>query len=65
MKNNCVSMKNVLKNDKTRKEGLNSNKQGSVRNVNGKVYVDFMYLDERVRESSGLVWNQQKSPSCT
>lgn len=24
---------------------------------NGILYVDFMYLGERVRESSGLVWN--------
>ena len=46
---------------KTRKDGLNSNKLGSVRNVNGKVYVDFMYLDERVRESSGLSWNMKNA----
>jgi integrase len=42
---------------KGRKAGLNKNREGSVREVNGKVYVDFMYLDERVRESSGLDWN--------
>jgi integrase len=40
-----------------RKCGINKNKDGSVRNINGKVYVDFMYLGERVRESSGLKWN--------
>ena len=42
---------------KLRKSGRNTNKEGSVRNINGKVYVDFMYLDERVRESSNLVWD--------
>ena len=46
--------------EKARKSGLNNNKEGSVRNVNGTVYVDFMYLDERVRETSGLPWNENK-----
>jgi integrase len=44
--------------ERSRKSGLNINKDGSVRNVNGKVYVDFIYLGERVRESSGLPWNE-------
>ena len=44
---------------KKRKIGINRNKDGSVRNINGKVYVDFMYLGERVRESSGLKWNDE------
>ena len=44
-----------------RKIGINSNKIGSVRNVNGKVYVDFMYLGERVREPSGLKWNEENT----
>mgnify|MGYP005848259675 FL=1 len=30
-----------------------------MRNINGKVYVDFIYLGERVRENSGLAWNNQ------
>jgi len=47
--------------DKTRKSGLNRNKEGSVRKVNGKVYIDFMYLGERVRESSGLAWNDKNA----
>lgn len=47
--------------DKLRKTGLNVNREGSVRNVNGKVYVDFMYLDERVRESSDLPWNDKNA----
>jgi integrase len=42
---------------KPRKSGLNRNRLGSVRKINEKAYVDFMYLDERVRESSGLDWN--------
>lgn len=37
-----------------RKAGLNTNHKGSVRSINGKLYIDFMYLDERVRERSGL-----------
>ena len=40
-----------------RKEGINKNRNGSVRKINGKVYVDFTYLGERVRESSGLHWS--------
>ncbi len=47
--------------DKPRKIGLNSNKEGSVRKINRKVYVDFMYLGERVRESSGLDWNDKNA----
>ena len=35
---------------KARKLNLNTNKEGSVRKINGKVYVDFIYLGERVRE---------------
>ena len=46
---------------KTRKTGINLNKEGSVRNVNGTVYVDFIYLGERVRESSGLNWSEKNS----
>lgn len=46
---------------KSHKSGLNLNKEGSVRKVNGKVYVDFRYLGERVREPSGLVWNQKNA----
>ncbi len=44
-----------------RKSGLNCNKEGSVRKLNGKVYVDFIYLGERVRESSGLPWNEKNA----
>jgi integrase len=38
----------------TRKDGLNKNREGSVRSINGKLYVDFIYLGERVREKAGL-----------
>lgn len=45
-----------------RKAGnLNHNKEGSVRKINGKVYVDFMYLDHRVREPSGLPWTTENA----
>lgn len=44
-----------------RKYGLNRNKEGSVRKINGQVYVDFKYLGERVRESSELVWNEKNA----
>ena len=47
--------------DNARKTGLNRNKEGSVRKLNGKVYVDFMYLGERVRESSGLAWSDKNA----
>lgn len=47
--------------EKKRKAGLNCNREGSVRNVNGKVYVDFMYLDKRVREFSGMAWSEKNS----
>ena len=38
----------------SRKAGLNRNRKGSVRSINGKLYVDFIYLGERVREKTGL-----------
>ena len=60
VRNNVIQLqtnKNTKK--KKRKIGINRNKDGSVRNINGKVYVDFMYLGERVRESSGLKWNDE------
>jgi integrase len=47
--------------NKSRKHGLNTNKEGSVRKINGKVYVDFRYLGERVRECSGLDWNEKNA----
>ena len=48
---------------KSRKSGVNRNKEGSVRKINGKVYVDFIYLGERVRESSELPWNEENVKS--
>lgn len=50
-----------VKSKKSRKKGLNTNKSGSVRNINGKIYVDFIYMDERVREHAGLPWNQKNA----
>jgi integrase len=44
-----------------RKSGINKNKEGSVRKINGKVYVDFVYLEERVRESADLPWNESNA----
>lgn len=41
--------------------GLNVNKEGAVRNINGMVYVDFLYCGHRVRESSGLRWNNDNA----
>jgi len=49
---NVILLPNKKK--KPRKIGLNKNHKGSVRSINCKLYVDFMYLDERVREKSGL-----------
>ncbi|MBT4551391.1 DUF3596 domain-containing protein [bacterium] len=50
-----------VKPKKSRKKGLNTNKSGSVRNINGKIYVDFIYMDERVREHAGMPWNQKNA----
>jgi integrase len=46
-----------------RKAALNKNKEGSVRKIGGKVYVDFYYFGDRVRECSGLVWNDENARS--
>lgn len=46
---------------KPRKAGLNHNREGSVRKIGQKVYVDFIYLGERVREPAGLKWNQENA----
>jgi len=46
-----------------RKATLNKNKEGSVRKIGGKVYVDFYYFGDRVRECSGLVWNDENARS--
>ena len=42
-----------------RKSDLNYKKKGSIRNINGIVYMDFIYHGKRVRESSGLAWNEK------
>ena len=47
--------------EKSRKAGLNRNREGSVRKINGKVYVDFIYLGERAREPSGLDWSDKNA----
>jgi integrase len=44
-----------------RKCGLNRNKEGSVRNIDGKIYTDFLYLGERVREPADLDWNERNA----
>lgn len=54
-----VSPKNCRTNP--RKQGLNRNKNGSVRKINGMIYVDFIYLGERVREPSGFCWNEENA----
>jgi len=46
---------------KNRKRGLNRNKKGSVRKINNMIYVDFSYFNERVREPSGLTWNDENA----
>ena len=51
----------VKRDEKPRKSGLNRNKEGSVRRINGKAYVDFVYMGERVRESSGLPWKEKNA----
>ena len=46
---------------KHRKVGLNKNRGGSIRNINGKIYLDFIYLGERIREFSGLNWDKENA----
>ena len=53
--------KGKKRSERPRKSGLNLNKDGSVRKINGTVYVDFRYLGERVRETSGLPWNEKNA----
>ncbi len=59
IKNKKHSTRNNGKKQKNRKKGINRGKFGSVRNIQGKVYVDFRYLGERVRESSELPWTPE------
>lgn len=59
--NVAVLPKTKMKTGKIRKSGMNHNKDGSVRNINGKVYFDFPYLDDRARENSGLPWNEKNA----
>jgi integrase len=47
--------------EESRKTNVNRNRDGSVRRISGMVYVDFRYLGERVRESSGLQWNKNNA----
>ncbi len=56
---NQIQISKINNSKRTRKKGVNRNKKGSVRNINGTIYVDFYYLDERVRESSNLSWNKK------
>ena len=55
------SKKGKSKKAGSRKGSLNQNREGSVRNIGGKVYVDFIYLDERVRECAGHPWNERNA----
>ena len=55
------SKKGKVKKTGSRKGLINRNREGSVRKIGGKVYVDFIYLDERVRECSKLPWNDQNA----
>ena len=50
-----VPIRTAFRDEKSRKRNrLNVRKKGSVFTRNGKLWVDFAYLGERVRESSGL-----------
>ncbi len=59
IKNRKHSTRHNGKKQKNRKKGINRGKFGSVRNIQGKIYVDFRYLGERVRESSELPWTPE------
>jgi integrase len=47
--------------ERARKAGLNRSREGAARKINGKAFVDFMYLGERVRECSELGWNEKNT----
>lgn len=47
------------KTGKSRKSGINKNRDGSVRNIHGNVYLDFLYLGERIRANTGLPYNKE------
>ncbi len=44
-----------------RKSDLNHGKEGSVRAIDGRIYMDFYYLDVRVRENTGLLWSDKNA----
>ncbi|MGA2109258.1 MAG: DUF3596 domain-containing protein, partial [Syntrophorhabdales bacterium] len=44
---------------KARKSGMNTKREGSVRRINSRIYMDFVYFDVRVRENTGLVWDEK------
>ena len=50
-----------LKTNKSRKSGLNRNREGSVRRINKKIYLDFLYFGERVRENSDMLWSDKNA----
>lgn len=47
-----------------RKKGINEGKNGSVRVVNGKIILDFTYLNERVRVPSGMEYSENNINIC-
>ena len=59
----CLLFGRGMKKESTENLITTLNKEGSVRNINNQVYVDFMYLGERVRESAGLPWTEQNARS--
>ena len=66
MKSNTIIRNDAISSPKrkespTRKRGMNRHKKGSVRNINGAVYVDFYYMEERVRENTRLPWSEKNS----
>jgi len=54
-----IALKTVAPRRSGRKKGVNRNKTGSVRNIGGRLYVDFTYLGERVREPTGDVVSKE------
>ncbi len=52
---------NTVQTNRSKKLALNINKFGTVRDINDKEHVDFLYLGHRVRESSGLPSNKDNA----
>lgn len=55
------SQSSNVRKKRSKQISLNVNRDGVIRKINGWVYVDFIYYGNRVRECSGLPWNEENA----